>query len=84
MTTHVLIGSANDLSPAHYIIGLTKIPFRGGGASWNVVGGGGGRFLPTNPYENPYTNFPKRALRCSLAQAIFTVFSVSVIDAMHQ
>ena len=33
MTTDVLIGSANDLSPAHYIIGLTKIPFRGGGAS---------------------------------------------------
>ena len=32
MTTHVLIGSANDLSPAHYIFGLTKIPFKGGGA----------------------------------------------------
>ena len=40
MTTHVLIGSANDLSPAHHIIGLTKIPFRGGGAFWKVGGGG--------------------------------------------
>ena len=36
MTTHVLIGSANDLTPALYIIGLTKVPFRGGGAFWNV------------------------------------------------
>ena len=36
MTTHVLIGSANDLSPALYIIKLTKVPFRGGGAFWNV------------------------------------------------
>ena len=32
MTTPLLIGSANDLSPALYIIKLTKVPFRGGGA----------------------------------------------------
>ena len=75
MTTHVLIGSANDLSPAYYIIELTKIPFRGGGAFWNVGGSSS-----TQPYAYPNSNFPKFALRCSLAQALFTVFSVFVID----
>ena len=52
---------------------------RGGGEFWNV----GGSSL-TQPYANPYSNFPKCLLRYSLAQAnvfaIFTVSTVSVID----
>ena len=52
---------------------------RGGGEFWNV----GGSSL-TQPYANPYSNFPKCLLRYSLAQAnvfaVFTVSTVSVID----
>ena len=52
---------------------------RGGGAFRNV----GGSSL-TQPYTNPYSNFPKCPLRHLLAQAnvfaILTVSTVSVID----
>ena len=52
---------------------------RGGGAFWNV-GWGGGDSSSTQPYVRPFSNFSKCPLRCSLAQAMFTVSSVSVKD----
>ena len=42
----------------------------------NVEGGSSS----TLPYTYPFSNFPKYPLHCLLAQAIFTVSSVSVID----
>ena len=79
MTTHALIGSANDLSPLTTYSGSQRYPSE---AAERFETWGGSSF--TQPYAYPYPNFPKCSLRCSLAQAIFTVFSVSVIDAMHQ
>ena len=43
-------------------------------------GGGGGGASSTQPYAYPYSDFSKCSLHCSLAQAIFTVSSVSVIN----
>ena len=43
-------------------------------------GGGGGGASSTQPYAYPYSDFSRCSLHCSLAQAIFTVSSVSVIN----
>ena len=42
--------------------------------------GEGGGASSTQPYAYPYSDFSKCSLHCSLAQAIFTVSSVSVIN----
>ena len=46
-----------------------------------VTGGGGGGLSSTQPFASyPYSNFLKYPLCCLLAQAIFKMSSVSVIN----
>ena len=57
-------------------VALCSFPgFRGGAAFWNVGGSSS-----TQPYAYSYSDFQKFPLHRSLAQAIFTVSSVFIID----
>ena len=57
-----------------------KCIFQGGGGWGGGGGGGAARHLPLSHMHTPTQIFSKCSLHCSLAQAIFTVSSVSVIN----